>query len=61
MNHRFDGKWRWAITIAVFIGAAVGMVLPEEWHLLVRSVVVGLVTGALLFAVAALRPVRGDD
>ncbi len=58
MNHRFDGKWRWAIVIAVSISTAVGMVLPEEWPLLVRSVVVGLVTAALLFVVAALRSVR---
>jgi hypothetical protein len=46
--------------IAVSISTAVGMVLPGEWHLLVRSVVVGLGTAALLFAVAALRSVRDE-
>jgi len=44
----------------VFVGAAVGMVLPEQWPLLVRSAVVGLVTSAILYALAAFRSVRGD-
>ncbi len=55
VNLRFEGRWRWALAIAVAAGLVVGTVLPDRWHLLVRSVIVGATTAAVLFAAAGIR------
>jgi uncharacterized BrkB/YihY/UPF0761 family membrane protein len=60
MNLQFEGRWRWALAIAVAAGLMVGTVLPDGWHLVVRSVIVGAVTAAILFVAAGIRSLLED-
>lgn len=60
MNLRFEGRWRWAIAVAVFVGVAVGQFLPDGRHLLVRATAVGAVTATCLAATLAVRVRLGE-
>ena len=57
MSYRFDGRWRWAIAAAVFTAVMIGQTLPADWHLLIRTGIVGLVTLAILLLATAIRTV----
>ena len=46
MKQLFDGSRRWVTAIAVFIGLMAGFAAPGSWHIVVRVVLVGTVTGA---------------
>ena len=61
MNLEFEGKWRWAIAVAVFVGMVVGMFLPSDWNLLIRSAIVGAVAAVCMFAAAAIRAATGGE
>lgn len=61
MNLQFEGRWRWAIAIAIFVGFVVGMFLPDEWNLVVRSAIVGSVAAVCMFVAAAIRAATGGD
>ena len=59
MNRRFEGRWRWAVAVAVFVGVSVGLLLPDDWHVLLNGAVVGAVTALCLVAAVAVRERTG--
>jgi len=45
--------------VAVFVGVSVGLLLPDDWHVLLNGAVVGAVTALCLVAAVAVRERTG--